>query len=126
MRVLHLTLKKQWFDLIDARIKKEEYREISPYWAKRFLVDVSYHKSIDEPTPEQLCDYIKTGSNLIAYDVQESDVVQFYNGWACSTKYRNFQIQCKGIEIGEGNPAWGAEPGKKYFVIKLGEKVKSV
>ncbi len=35
MRVLHLTLKKKWFDLIAAGVKREEYREMKPYWHKR-------------------------------------------------------------------------------------------
>lgn len=35
MRVLHLTLKKKWFDLIASGEKKEEYREMKPYWHKR-------------------------------------------------------------------------------------------
>ena len=35
-RVLYLTLKKQWFDLINSGFKTEEYREIKPYWEKRF------------------------------------------------------------------------------------------
>jgi hypothetical protein len=35
MNILHLTLKKKWFDLIVSGIKKEEYREIKPYWDKR-------------------------------------------------------------------------------------------
>lgn len=36
MKILQLTLKKQWFDMISDRIKKEEYREIKDYWKKRF------------------------------------------------------------------------------------------
>ena len=28
-----------------------------------------------------------------------------------------------GIEIRTGNPDWGAEPDKLYFVIKHGEKI---
>ena len=35
MSVLHLTLKKQWFDMILSGEKKEEYREIKPYWDTR-------------------------------------------------------------------------------------------
>ena len=35
MNVLHLTLKKQWFDMIARGEKKEEYREIKPYWNRR-------------------------------------------------------------------------------------------
>ncbi len=34
-KILHLTLKKKWFDMIRSGIKIEEYREIKPYWNKR-------------------------------------------------------------------------------------------
>ena len=37
MNILHLTLKKIWFDMILAGVKIEEYREIKPYWRKRLL-----------------------------------------------------------------------------------------
>jgi len=36
LKILHLTLKKKWFDLIESGLKTEEYREIKPYWTKRF------------------------------------------------------------------------------------------
>lgn len=35
MRILHLTLKKKWFDMIESGVKREEYREMKPYWHKR-------------------------------------------------------------------------------------------
>jgi len=35
LRVLHLTLKKQWFDMVESGEKLEEYREIKPYWDVR-------------------------------------------------------------------------------------------
>ena len=35
MKILHLTLKKKWFDMIKSGVKKEEYREMKPYWCKR-------------------------------------------------------------------------------------------
>ena len=34
-RVLHLTLKRLWFDMIASGQKREEYREIKPYWSRR-------------------------------------------------------------------------------------------
>ena len=37
MKILHLTLKKQWFDMIASGEKREEYREMKPYWHKRLL-----------------------------------------------------------------------------------------
>ncbi len=35
MKVLHLTLKKKWFDMIESGEKVEEYREVKPYWVTR-------------------------------------------------------------------------------------------
>jgi len=37
MAMLKLTLKKQWFDMILSGVKKEEYREIKPYWDNRLF-----------------------------------------------------------------------------------------
>ena len=34
-RILHLTLKRQWFEMIESGKKREEYREIKPYWRAR-------------------------------------------------------------------------------------------
>lgn len=36
--MLTLPIKKKWFDMIKSGEKKEEYREIKPYYASRFLV----------------------------------------------------------------------------------------
>ena len=37
MRILHLTLKRKWFDLIAKGEKKEEYRLAKPYWYQRLF-----------------------------------------------------------------------------------------
>lgn len=36
-KTLHLTLKKEWFAMIASGVKKEEYREMKPYWHTRLL-----------------------------------------------------------------------------------------
>jgi len=36
-KVLHLVLKKKWFDLIESGEKTIEYREVKPYWTKRLI-----------------------------------------------------------------------------------------
>ena len=41
MKILHLTLKKKWFDMIASGVKTEEYRDIKPYF------DVRLNKSFD-------------------------------------------------------------------------------
>ena len=42
-RILYLTLKKKWFDLIASGEKTKEFRDIKPYWTTRFL-----NKEFDE------------------------------------------------------------------------------
>lgn len=37
-KVLTLTISKEWFDKIVSNEKKEEYREIKPYWMSRLLL----------------------------------------------------------------------------------------
>lgn len=47
-RVLFLTLTKQWFDAIAQGKKKEEYREIKPYFAQRLLAGDGKPREYDE------------------------------------------------------------------------------
>jgi hypothetical protein len=111
MKTLHLTLKKQWFDKTDSGEKPEEYREIKPYWIKR-LCDV--HDGMiggDFMDPH----------NVTAYTFKKFDAVFARNGY--STKAPTWKRRFIYTTINVGLPEWGAEPGKKYFVIKLGEKL---
>ena len=99
MKTLHLNLKVKWFEMIFLGIKKEEYRNYTPYWIRRLF---------DEPDELPGFTYPK-----------DFDTITFSNGY--SRDRPQFEIEFKGIEISEGNPEWGAEPGKKYFVLKLGD-----
>ncbi len=48
-KILHLTLKKKWFKLIANGEKTIEYREMKPYWDKRFFEkDSKFIKRYDE------------------------------------------------------------------------------
>jgi len=89
-RILHLTLKKQWFDLIASGKKREEYREIKPYWTTR-LVNKGF------------------------------DVVRFRNGYSPESPVMDVEFHT--IRLGFGKKAWGAQAGKKYFVISLGKVI---
>lgn len=44
MKILHLTLKKKWFDMILSGEKTEEYRDIKPYWTDRLFKDYTHVK----------------------------------------------------------------------------------
>ena len=54
--VLTLTVSKQWFDMIVADEKTEEYREIKPYWIKRLTTncEVAYDISAETHCGEVL------------------------------------------------------------------------
>ena len=118
LNVLHLTLKKQWFDMIASGEKKEEYREIKLYWIKR-LID----KNLFDSVPDFM-DWLENPPHGVTLGLvcNNFNWVQFRNGYSkdASCMLRHFA----GLEIREGNPEWGAEPGVKYFVIKLGERIK--
>lgn len=47
-KILHLTLKKKWFDLIALGEKIEEYRERTLYWRKRLVNEDGSFKKFDE------------------------------------------------------------------------------
>ena len=50
---------------------------------------------------------------------QDFDIVSANNGYAKGCP--NIKWEHLGITIGEGRPEWGAEPEKKYFILKIGE-----
>jgi len=101
MRTLTLSLKKQWFDLIKAGIKKEEYREIKPYWKKRLRNVV-----------------LKTALSTVYEGFQKYDHLVFTLGYPkADDTERRLTFKKPRISIGTGRPEWGAVPGKNYFVI---------
>ncbi len=145
MKILKLTLKKKWFDLILSGDKKEEYREIKPYWVRRLFQHYEIFNVLGNNCIE--CKHRTTGEhnvlvcgidkkerfgdeyncNLGMFKWKDSyfnqfDAIQFTNGYSATSP--TFLIECKGIEIAKGKTHWGAEPHEKYFVIKLGEIIK--
>jgi hypothetical protein len=102
---LQLSLKKKWFEMTKAGIKTEDYREINDYWSKRLFLK-----------PEDSC-----GGMLHGLDVKKFDYNIMTLGYPNSTdSERILKLEHKGIEIRTGNPEWGAEPNKLYFVIMHG------
>lgn len=116
MKKLHLVLKGKWFDMIDSGVKLEEYREIKGYWVKRLLCWIGRSCQFFGE------DYSRTDRLQIPSGYYKAfDVVEFQHGY--SKTARRMKFECLGIEIRTGNTDWGAEPGKEYFVIKLGKRL---
>ena len=136
MKTLHLNLKKNWFDMIKSGEKKEEYREITPYWCTRFLLFLGKKKSMEfwkskSKVVFDLHSYVKHGIKVgvikfinHAWWPYNQVNICFSNGYA---KDRDqFTIGITGMKFNsQGNPNWGAIPGEKYFVLELGEILKT-
>ncbi len=94
MKILHLTLKKKWFDLIASGKKTMEYRADKPYWQKRLL---------DGEDPKTF------------------DIIRFKNGYG---KVPTMDVQFKGIAFTAPEwctPANGEILTGNTIVIKLGD-----
>lgn len=102
MKILELPLKKEWYNMIESGEKREEYREIKPYWSKRFV-------GFDAPLLSHRYGY--QHANVKGYTH-----VRFRYGY---TK-RTMLYKIDEIIIERGNPYWGA-PEYPVFIIKFHE-----
>ncbi|MBQ2744374.1 MAG: ASCH domain-containing protein [Lachnospiraceae bacterium] len=96
--MLTLPIMGKWFNMILSGEKKEEYREIKPYYMTRF-------KKIFDMHPNS---YIPVGT-----DTRE---IRFRNGYGSSRP--EFVAECS-LDIKTGREEWGAEPGKEYYTLKI-------
>lgn len=110
--MLTLPIKKKWFDMIKDGIKKEEYREIKPYWTRRFIKITNglYHSDNNQFLPLSNKEYKKI------FNHEPNYYILLRNGYGENKP----TIKCK-IDITRdyGNPEWGAEPNKLYYVLKI-------
>lgn len=92
METLQLTLKKKWFDMILSGEKKEEYRDIKPYWIARMHFDL--------------------------WNTKPFDAVKFTNGYGKNAP--TFTIELYSMHLGTGKTEWGAIDDTEYYVLTLG------
>jgi len=120
MKELRLSLNKKWFDMTRAGIKKEDYREINQYWWKRLVQCGNCYGNF----PDSLNGILAPVNEWKMIMPKEFDVNAMTLGYPKrGDKERELRYRHEGIEIREGNPEWGAEKGKVYFVIKHGEEI---
>ncbi len=126
MKILHLTLKKKWFDMVLSGIKKEEYREVKPYWNRRLF------KCTIGSTPKRYygdCQEIVNGkvvNTFPCYGCDHSeiclyDAVQFRNGYQKGAQ--NVLVELCRINTGVGKKEWGA-PEHPVYILSLGKIIK--
>jgi hypothetical protein len=108
-KILHLTLKKKWFDMIASGEKKEEYREMKGYWWKR-LCTVG-------PVKFSLATILNNGERVDSLFIDYTHII-FRNGYQKNAP--QITVQCLGIEIGNAKPEWSDNWSGNVFIIKLG------
>ena len=123
-----LILKRKWFQLIQSGEKTEEYRKITPYCIRRLSTNGTHSpRHIFDIGKREAAYFAKVPSALqTAIDaglvVPKTEAALFYEGYEKDRPSCAFLIQ--GISVSEGRPEWGADPGKEYLTIKLGERIR--
>lgn len=104
--MLILPIKQKWFDMIRSGEKKEEYREIKPYYDKCLGNEV-----IGFPFTEAIIKNIKSIKEYDENQFKNFEVV-FRNGYRADSP----KIKCKSkLKIGLGKEEWGAEKRKRVL-----------
>ena len=97
---MEIPISEPWFSMIKNGEKKEEYREIKPYWYARFRNVFTFVKNTDIPFEKDW----------------DRHWVRFRNGYG---KDRPSLMAEVTLHMDTGKPEWGAEEGKEYYVLKI-------
>lgn len=96
--ILHLVLTRKWFDMIKSGEKKEEYREITPFWSRVFSHNIKIKGKHYHPTDVHIC-------FSLGYSKCRKQVV----------------VSCLGLKTASGKTEWGAKENEQYYILSLGE-----
>lgn len=112
-KVITLIVSKQWFDMIAAGDKTEEYREIKPYWASRL---VNQQAESGEVLFDEFGGYCRVIGKL---EYKPYTHVLFINGYRKDSPRIEKEIE----SISIGKPKKGLCPDKwldtEFFIIKF-------
>ena len=120
-KILTITVSKQWFDMISACEKNEEYREIKSYWVARL-----FHNNSNIIDVRNLASALAGRTDLLKkYIDSEKIVLKHYTNVLFINGYRKdsprIEKEIKSIIIGK--PKKGLCPDKwldkEFFVIKF-------
>lgn len=87
--------------MIAGGVKKEEYREIKPYYTTRF-------RNLFGAMFFSLCE---------SGEAPEARII-FRNGYSADAP--QLMALCS-LRMGEGRPEWGAVPGERYYILEIKE-----
>ena len=108
--MLILPIKKKWFDMIRSGEKKEEYREIKPYYDNRLM---------------NAFGFILVGGQMFYGELVPEEIqkewpvpVIFRNGYSADSP--QLTAYCN-LRIGKGKTEWGAVSGETYYILEIVE-----
>ena len=107
-----LPIKKQWFDLIKSGIKKEEYRDLSHYYAVRFANLIKPNQKRDDDSIRIFIDECRSGKYLHGDEFP----VTIRNGYSATSP--TLTMYCN-LSVGTGKEEWGVVEGVEYFVLHI-------
>ena len=97
---IEIPISEPWFSMIKNGEKKEEYREIKPYWYERFRKVFAFVKNTDIPFEKDW----------------DRHWIRLRNGYG---KDRPSLMAEVTLRRDTGKAEWGAEEGKEYYVLKI-------
>jgi hypothetical protein len=97
---MEIPIAEPWFSMILSGEKKEEYREIKPYWYTRFKKVFSFVKNTTIPIERDW----------------DKHWIRLRNGYG---KARPSVMAEVTLRRDTGKAEWGAEEGKEYYVLKI-------
>lgn len=100
--ILHLVVGREPYDMIEAGIKKEEYRDLKQYWHDRFLLECKEKEVV----------------------FQRWDIISFQRAYEKGPV--TIDVKCNGIRIGTPRKEWtcGIVSMKRCYIIQLGDIIK--
>lgn len=118
-KVLKLVVSKQWFDMIAAGEKTEEYREIKGYWVRRIFDISNMNVGADTYAWALQENIIISRESFIEYQSKGFTHVLFINGYRKDSPRIEKEIE----SISIGKPKKGLCPDKwldtEFFIIKF-------
>ena len=100
--MLRLPIERKWLNMILSGEKKDEYREIKPYWTVRIIHWLGFPREETEIVQELLREQGTIKANPV--------VLQ--NGYGRNAP--EVEVMCR-LSIGTGKEEWGAASGKEYY-----------
>ena len=146
-KVLHLTLKYEWYDKIKNGEKTEEYREIKYAWFSKFC----YYSEMDGQDLKILMHYLRGPFSEFPVDLSYinrgggyhirvdsngipiQDISSVFNFCLALCKYQKvvfhrgytkekMTFDLNSLSIGKGEVRLGAPENRNVFILKLGKK----